>query len=152
MALANVAVLLARWGQRVLTIDFDLEAPGLERYFADHIPSGRGRRDVPGLVDLATEVSLGRKPDWRDHLVRGTVPDGTTIDLLSAGRADSNYVSRLGSIDWNELFENHGFGDTLETMRSEWIAAYDFVLVDSRTGFTDVGGICTIHLPDVLVA
>ena len=28
---------------------------------------------------------------------------------------------------------------------------YDYVLVDSRTGITDIGGICTIQLPDVLV-
>src|SRR5262249_13442037 len=33
MALANVAALLARWGQRVLVLDWDLEAPGLEKYF-----------------------------------------------------------------------------------------------------------------------
>jgi len=30
MALANVAALLARWGRRVLIIDWDLEAPGIE--------------------------------------------------------------------------------------------------------------------------
>jgi len=39
-ALANIAVLLARWGHRVLTIDWDLEAPGLERYLMDGRKSG----------------------------------------------------------------------------------------------------------------
>lgn len=33
MALANVAWILASQGERVLTIDWDLEAPGLHRYF-----------------------------------------------------------------------------------------------------------------------
>jgi MinD-like ATPase involved in chromosome partitioning or flagellar assembly len=33
MALANIAVLLARRGLRVLAVDWDLEAPGLDRYF-----------------------------------------------------------------------------------------------------------------------
>src|SRR5262249_14925089 len=28
---------------------------------------------------------------------------------------------------------------------------FDFVLIDSRTGLTDSGGICTIQMPDVLV-
>ena len=28
----------------------------------------------------------------------------------------------------------------------------DYVSIDSRTGITDIGGICTIYLPDVLVA
>ncbi|WP_268761970.1 AAA family ATPase, partial [Frankia casuarinae] len=33
MALANVAWLLAASGKRVLTVDWDLESPGLHRYF-----------------------------------------------------------------------------------------------------------------------
>src|ERR1041384_3063617 len=33
MALANVAWILASSGRRVLAIDWDLEAPGLHRYF-----------------------------------------------------------------------------------------------------------------------
>src|SRR5215472_16132980 len=34
MALANIAILLAQRGLKVLVVDFDLEAPGLERYFS----------------------------------------------------------------------------------------------------------------------
>src|SRR5882724_3937262 len=37
-ALANIAVLLARRGKRVLLMDWDLEAPGLHRYFKPHLP------------------------------------------------------------------------------------------------------------------
>ena len=33
MTLANIAVLLARLGKDVLVIDWDLEAPGLEKFF-----------------------------------------------------------------------------------------------------------------------
>ncbi len=33
MALANVAELFLRQGRRVLMIDWDLEAPGLEQFF-----------------------------------------------------------------------------------------------------------------------
>jgi hypothetical protein len=44
MALANVATLLAQRGQRVLVVDFDLEAPGLHRYFlTDTTPFGERR-------------------------------------------------------------------------------------------------------------
>jgi hypothetical protein len=39
----------------------------------------------------------------------------------------------------------------IEELRNEWVSEYDFVLVDSRTGVTDIGGICTVHLADVLV-
>ena len=51
MAMANVADIMARRGARVLMIDFDLEAPGLEQYFK--IPQANARRH-PGLVDLLT--------------------------------------------------------------------------------------------------
>jgi hypothetical protein len=34
MALANIAILLARRGLSVLAVDWDLEAPGLENYFS----------------------------------------------------------------------------------------------------------------------
>jgi hypothetical protein len=53
-------------------------------------------------------------------------------------------------IDWERLYEN-GFGEYLEQCRDRWTADYDFVLIDSRTGISDIGGICTAHLPDHLV-
>jgi MinD-like ATPase involved in chromosome partitioning or flagellar assembly len=37
MALANMAVILTRWGKRVLIVDWDLEAPGLEYFFCNRI-------------------------------------------------------------------------------------------------------------------
>lgn len=37
MAMANVAWLLAFQGKRVLTIDWDLEAPGLHRYLHPYL-------------------------------------------------------------------------------------------------------------------
>ena len=39
----------------------------------------------------------------------------------------------------------------MNSLRDEWRERYDFILVDSRTGVTDVGDICTVLLPDVLV-
>jgi len=39
----------------------------------------------------------------------------------------------------------------VERLRDEWRSNYDVTLLDSRTGYTDAGGVCTILLPDVLV-
>ncbi len=50
MTLANVAALLARWGQRVLIIDWDLEAPGIEKFFERGLIGSR--RATSGLVEL----------------------------------------------------------------------------------------------------
>ena len=33
LALANIGVLLAKWGYRVLAVDWDLEGPGLHLYY-----------------------------------------------------------------------------------------------------------------------
>jgi len=66
MCLANIAVLLAKWGHKVLMVDWDWEAPGLERYFVAENFNGKGKstatgldlnmvKEKPGLVDLLTE-------------------------------------------------------------------------------------------------
>ena len=41
MALANVADRLCRYGLKTLIVDFDLEAPGLERYFPIDMQAAR---------------------------------------------------------------------------------------------------------------
>jgi MinD-like ATPase involved in chromosome partitioning or flagellar assembly len=142
--LANVAVLLARWGYRVLTIDWDLEAPGLHHYFAPVLP----KKPVGGVVDLAYDFLAGAdKPSA--HTIRLDVAEGT-VALLAAGRQDDHYAARVQGIDWADLYER-GFATFLERCREAWTANYDFVLIDSRTGISDIGGICTAHLPDRLV-
>jgi tetratricopeptide (TPR) repeat protein len=42
-------------------------------------------------------------------------------------------------------------GQRLEDLRTQWREAYDLVLIDSRTGLTDGGGVCTVQMPDALV-
>ncbi|WP_410586597.1 CATRA system-associated protein [Amycolatopsis sp. lyj-23] len=141
--LANVAVLLARWGHRVLCLDWDLEAPGLGVYFRPRLsapPSG-------GVVDLVDDFRHGRfAPEA--HVQRLT--DVGVLDFIAAGREEAGYVTQVQEIDWDGLYDD-GFGEYLEKCREHWAARYDFVLVDSRTGISDIGGICTAHLPDHLV-
>ena len=50
MALANVAWVLASSGKRVLAIDWDLEAPGLHRYFEPFLADKSLERST-GLID-----------------------------------------------------------------------------------------------------
>ncbi|WP_367131862.1 tyrosine-protein kinase family protein [Saccharothrix sp. HUAS TT1] len=141
--LANVAVLLARWGYRVLTVDWDLEAPGLHHYFRPVLseePEG-------GVIDLAHDFMAGAE-EPRPHAVRVDV-EGSTLALLAAGRDDASYMERMQGIDWEDLYRN-GFATFLERCREQWTADYDFVLIDSRTGISDIAGICTAQLPDRL--
>ncbi|WP_079433963.1 toll/interleukin-1 receptor domain-containing protein [Zoogloea sp. LCSB751] len=146
--LANVAALLARWGYRVLCIDWDLEAPGLGHYFRSWITS-----EKPGVVDLVTDFASNRNaPNWVQFLGRVQIPSfQAKFDFISAGTGGDQYLVRAQGIDWDSLYGEHGFGEFLEGLRSTWKSLYDFVLVDSRTGISDLAGICTIHLPDLLV-
>src|SRR2546428_920018 len=54
MAVANVAWILASGGKRVLTVDWDLEAPGLHRYYTPFL-SDKDLTEADGLIDLLIE-------------------------------------------------------------------------------------------------
>jgi MinD-like ATPase involved in chromosome partitioning or flagellar assembly len=151
MALANVAVLLAQRGLRVLVVDWDLEAPGLERYFGYFtVHSSRG-----GLLSLLRDRKSGSLGEYRRHVSKVQASlDGKRfeIDLLQSGReGDAGYTALLESFDWERYFEEGG-GDFIEALRDRWRKDYDIALIDSRTGLSDTGGICTIQLPDTVVA
>lgn len=146
-ALANVAVTLAKWRFKVLCVDWDLEAPGLAFYFEPWSPEPK-----KGLVHYIAEFSEGSCPSWEEVQYSVKVPGTESrLSLVPAGSKDNRYVDLLRAIDWRGLFTQHQFGAQVELLRDQWADRYDFVLLDSRTGVSDIGGVCTVHFPDVLV-
>lgn len=151
MALANIAVLLARQGLRVLAVDWDLEAPGLDRYFTGKLRL-RSSPDGTGLLDLISDATEGKATakDWGRYAATVQTNPGR-LSLITSGLQDEQYSARVLSLDWAHFFGNARGGDFIEALRDDWRAAFDVTLIDSRTGITDAGGICTIQLPDILV-
>ncbi len=146
MALANVAVHLARRGRRVLVVDFDLEAPGLDTF-----PALRPKGQVPGLVDYVREyLTTDQAPDVRDYVKESQAVDNVLV--MSSGAMEREYAASFGGIDWGSLYEQREGYLFFEDLKAQWRAAFspDYVLVDSRTGFSDTGGICTRQLPDAV--
>ena len=150
MALVNTAVTLALRGRRVLVVDFDVEAPGLDTF--DVL---RPREEVPGIIDFVAEyVKSGKAPDVAGYI--GDCPDigeeGGKLWIMPSGRADT-YAATLGQIDWVDLYERRDGYVLFEDLRKQWSRAVqpDYVLIDSRTGHTDSSGICTRQLPDSVV-
>jgi hypothetical protein len=159
MALANVAWLLAeKYGKNVLLIDWDLEAPGLHRFL------GIEREAVAsGLIDIFYDYKKEMSKD-RDDVPEDIVrlkryltdvpeqPSGAgSLSYLAAGHFGRDYKSRVNGFDWNDLYDRwHGYG-FVESLKAQFRQLADVVLIDSRTGVTDTGGICTRQLPDVLV-
>ncbi len=162
LALLNVAYELADSGQRVLVVDFDLEAPAIraDRWNRDAQDGDVARvgqlSENRGVVEYVGQyLQTMRVPDVREFIVDATTPENCQgqISVMPAGELNDSYGQRLNAIDWNELYQLRDGYVMFEDTRAQWDAAgFDYVLLDSRTGFTDVGGICTRHLPDAVVS
>ena len=145
MALANIAVLLAKKGKKVLAVDWDLEAPGLDGYFDDYEVSQTSTK--MGLLSLLERVAVlkkryNKKPDWRKYVSKVHLSDTETLDVIWSGsKKNSDYIGSVLKFDWNDFFEKQDGGPFIESLRNEWKEEYDFILIDSRTGITDSGGI-----------
>jgi CO dehydrogenase nickel-insertion accessory protein CooC1 len=164
MALANVAWILASNGKRVLTVDWDLESPGLHKFFHPFLDESTVSA-TPGVIEIINDYASAavdpgpRNDDW--HLEYANVerhavslewafPDGGKLDFLSAGRQNRDYSAAVCSLDWDNFYDRLGGGRFFRAMREDMKQKYDYVLIDSRTGLSDVADICTIELPDVL--
>jgi hypothetical protein len=155
MALANVACVLSKkaaQGKEVLMVDWDLEAPGLHRFF----PSAeRTKKDV-GVVDVFETLgspgpSLGSmRSILEDAPIRAAPSFFPNLFMMVAGRQDDKYASRVGNLRWQSVFNEHP--DAFETFVSLLNQRFEYILIDTRTGVTDAGGICTALLPEKLVA
>ena len=146
--LANVASLLSKWGYKVLCIDWDLEAPGLHFYFQSRLVP----QNPLGLIDFISDYLQGKQPSWHNYVASASFNKvGSPLLLMQAGHHDELYIQRLQNLNWETLYSEHYFGNFLEKIRNEWKENFDFVFIDSRTGITDIGDICTIQLPDLLV-
>lgn len=151
MALINVAVDLVRRGRRVLVVDFDLEAPGLDTF---DLP--RPQISSPGLIDFVSEyLDSGQSPDVTNFVFEsGDIGgNGGSLQIMPSGEHRDTYAKTYADIDWGDLYENHDGFLLFEDLRAQWLNTLspDYVLVDSRTGHTDIGGICTRQLPDAVV-
>lgn len=168
-ALANVAWILASNGHRVCVVDWDLEAPGVHRYFHPFLVD-RELSATDGLIDflvdyLSQAMTPAKEPrpaDWHVPLADLSIyavpvdwahfPGEGALDLVVAGRQGPSYAAKVNSFEWQTFYQNFGGGAFLDEMRRQLHDEYDYVLIDSRTGVSDIAGICTAQLPDQLVA
>ena len=175
MALANVAWILAANGMRVLIADWDLESPGLLRFFQPFMASTASAQ--PGVVDFirgyewaVSELTDGESEEPDQEAITGLIdeyvhevsrlavpvswrfPDDGAIHYLSPGQQDNGvYKHALSALEWDILYDKLYGGEFLDALRSYLKSNYDYVLIDSRTGLSDIADICTLHLPDMVV-
>jgi hypothetical protein len=166
MAVANVAWILASSGQRVLAVDWDLESPGLHKFFHPFLDLST-LVATPGVIELVTNYAWAavrreeRASNWHleyARVMRHAVsldwqhfPEGATLDFLSAGKQNRDYSSTVSSFEWDNFYDRLGGGQFFEAVREDMKRNYDYTLIDSRTGLSDVADICTVQFPDILV-
>ncbi len=158
LALANAAIYLARLEFKVVALDFDLEAPGLTYKFSRDV-DGEALHASAGVVDyLHTFVIDGNLPDsLTDFTIDVEVPGADKpLKLIPAGQAPSpQYWAKLARLDWHKLFYStnaNGVQLLLDLKnRIEDEMKPDFLLIDSRTGITEMGGVATTLLAEKVI-
>lgn len=150
--LGIVAWQLARQGKKVVCIDLDLEAPGLASFLG--VNAGSGVLDYL-LRGLATE-----DVSWQDDLLQEVNVHGATIHVISTGLLDAAYIEKLGRLDFLGGADERGATESPVTKllrellkQVERNVRPDYILIDSRAGLHDIGGLSLHELShiDVLV-
>ena len=159
LAVANAARYLARLNFKVVALDFDLEAPGLHYKFStseDGKPIFVQNAIVDYLHEFIMEGSI--PPSLEKFVITIDVPgtDQPLLRLIPAGCGPSSgYWEKLSRIDWHELFyapDAKGvqlFLDLKQRITDE--LQPDFLLIDSRTGITEMGGVAATLLADRVI-
>ncbi len=169
MALANVGELFCRAGLNVLLVDWDLEAPGLERFLIDDASKMEEMTVHLGVVDMLLDYKHKMTQEWptRDREFPFIKPSDLAIELyrdsskgqlrlLTSGKRDranfSRYANAVLTFDWKDFYERLEGEAYFEWLRQQFLEMADIVLIDSRTGITEMGGVCTYQLADVVIA
>lgn len=103
---------------------------------------------LPGiLAELLEDESYGYRVRLKNPNKKGE--KRPTIRFFPAVRFDDGYAERVRRFDWQRFYD--AYAEVFPVLARELGKRYDDVLIDSRTGVTDVGSICTMLLPDKLV-
>lgn len=149
-AMVNTASRLAQARKKVLIVDFDLEAPGIDAF-----PSFSNDQPRNGVVEYITHFTQTGKVAPIEDFVYRVKLDSVENEVLfmPAGRKDRQYQSDLSRLDWKMLYRQKKGFLFIENLKASLKQEFnpDYVLIDSRTGLTDVSGICTIQLPNLVV-
>ncbi|NEN92269.1 MAG: AAA family ATPase [Okeania sp. SIO3H1] len=154
--LVATALTLARHGHRVAIVDLDLESPGISTIFFPDIEDS-----VSGVIDYLLEKNI-QGDNWklRTHLQPVNDPKllgdrGENLNILRAGSVDNDYLEKLARLDFQNLLDvNNHLPKTWHDMFKELNKAagkLDFILLDTRTGFHDIGGLAIADLSHAAV-
>jgi MinD-like ATPase involved in chromosome partitioning or flagellar assembly len=162
LAIVNIAGRLAEFGKKVCVLDFDLEAPGLIHKYKHNIDEVK-----QGLVDYIYEFAVnGNDPgsicNYAKEITKKDANENNSkkrknmISFIPAGNSNSGeYWRKLSRISWWNLFYEENsegipfFLDLKEKIAKEFQP--DYLLIDTRTGITEISAITMSILADSIV-
>ena len=155
LALANCARVLTASGKKVVLMDFDLEAPGL-LHFQPFQPKSGDKRPAGFSEYIALCLEQGPPSELNAfiHECCGKETDQGKTWIMPAGRhGEPGYLAFLNTTTWADFYSQQEGYKILENLRGHIIADYepDYVFIDARTGLSEVGGIATHQLADIVV-
>jgi len=138
-ALASFAIQRARLKERVVVVDFDLDAPGVGLLLA---ADEEGRTASWGTVDFLLErESPSPLSDYYHPCRRSTVVGPGELLVFPAGHLDRQYPGKLARVDLEPSQGSdapNAIGLLLGAIREE--LAPDWILLDARTGISEPAG------------
>lgn len=160
LLVANAARFLGMLGKRVVALDLDVEAPGLHYKFGRATDSDSKPTIAGGAVPYLVATAKGAKnpPPLQEHMAKLALPESTEgwLQLMPAGPAPRReYWTALKQLRERLRFDEpsgKGLAALLDLhARIEDELKPDYLLIDSRTGVTELGGLATTALADCVV-
>ena len=150
-ALIQTAFQLARQGKRVVLVDMDVEAPGLQSLLP---PSDKPVDE--GLIDYLWERQTcffdeHHKPKIELTNIIYSVKDNQSrrdLFIVPAGKIGQRYIQRLSILSTTHLFSE--INDPWYQFEEELWNQYqpDIMLIDARTGLNEWGGLSLLQLAE----
>lgn len=115
-------------------------APAAAREEARQVLRARLRPLPESLVPVRASEGAGAGGLW-------LLPAG-----LRLGNAFPAYAQSVQTFDWGEFYASYHGEEYFDWMREQLTGFADVVLIDSRTGVTEMSGVCARQLADVVVS
>jgi MinD-like ATPase involved in chromosome partitioning or flagellar assembly len=161
---ANLAAYLCYYEQRkILLMDWDMEAPGIDMFFS----TTARQKETLGLINLfetyvqQVKLSSFQKPIPEDKLpilnekyISNLImsEQGGAVDWIPPIQFKEDFAKKVNAFNWIEFYERFKGKYYIEFLKKHLKQLdYDYIFIDSRTGLSDYSGICNIQLPDMNV-
>lgn len=153
-AVINIAHLLAQEGYKVLVVDIDLET--------SNMPILLENDNKKGFMNLIYDFKDFMREWHEDDVFETTFNNfencngyiqslSENLSYLPSGKPYENHAKRISAFDWSNFYEIwHGYG-FLQAVAERWRKCYDYILIDSQAGLSDIAGICTLQFPDTVL-